>query len=47
MSMSMSIYGQTLEQNYITFDDIETLETNYARDTLRKESQIKSLTVCF
>jgi hypothetical protein len=45
MSMSMSIYDQTLEQNYITFDDIETLasETNYARDTLRKESQIKSL----
>lgn len=23
--MSMSIYDQTLEQNYITFDDIETL----------------------
>jgi len=44
MSMSMSIYDQTLEQNYITFDDIETLARLIMLETpLGKSLKLKVL----
>lgn len=42
--MSMSIYDQTLEQNYITFDDIETLARLIMLETpLGKSLKLKVL----